>query len=150
MSDGMEKLSSLIAEMVDGGTFTKDALKRMQDALANAKALEKTVEQKSEELKGLREVNVKQGAEIATLKATEAAMVAREKAVSDREKIIGTLEQNAAVARAESTVYSRCFDTVFRNFTINKSMMKSVPIVTPGNSYPTMHTETESETETVS
>ncbi len=149
MTEGMDKISSVIAELVDDGTFTKDALKRMQSVLANSRELEDLATSRAVEIKRLQAIGVAKDAEISALKGREAALTSREAAVKVREDKLTELEKSVAVSYAKAEVYGICFNTVFRNFTVNKNITGSVPVATNGG-YPTNMPANENETTIVS
>jgi len=71
--------------------------------------------------------------------------------VLERETKITALEQSAAVAQAESKVFNMCFDKVFRNISVNKSIVSNIPVGVNGgptnsgfvSNYPASSVETE-------
>lgn len=92
--------------------------------------------------------------ELGVFKNLEEQLKARETAVAAREKLMTDLEKKAAVADAISQTFDKCFDKVFRNATINKSVVSNVPVAVEGGNngcgFVSSHPGSENSSETQS
>lgn len=146
----MEKITDLIDALVSEKTFSLEGVKSIEAVRLKAQHLQSTLEDTQKRYADAikeRDAEKKRADDTAEVcrqwKVREDAVVAREKTMTDKEKA-------AAVSEATANTFRECFGLVFRNFSINESITKSVPISQGAGMYPAQMTETANRIETKS
>lgn len=120
-----ERIAEAIQSVIDEGTFTPAALKRMNATLERVKTLENKSAQDEREIRDLRNQIIRLEREaIATKKEIE-RYEAREQTIKQAEADQAKLEREKAVAQARADTFSTCFSTVFRNTEIRRKVFSN-------------------------
>lgn len=116
-----KRISDAIEQVINENTFAPAALKAMQVELDKVRALEADKERHLEKIKVLEDDNrrVEQLKDAAIKRAEQAQDLANANA-EDRVAL--------AAAKATAETYAKCFELVFRNAQINRSVTSSVPV----------------------
>jgi uncharacterized protein (DUF3084 family) len=151
MSKEAESLQSAINDLVTSKLLSLEAVDIVNRIKANAAEVEASNTMLLDRNNALTAENAKVRSTNDALQTKVSAIDAREAAIVKREAAMFELEKAKAVAEARAETIRSCFDTVFRNFTVNKSTLDNVvvPSNIPGN-YATQHQLSKTTTETVS
>ena len=140
-SNKMSALTSMLEDVINDNSFTVQAMERMKAALTKAASLEADLAEVKRELEYVVGQKVEQAGIIAKLNGKLLKYQARENELVARENKMAVLEKDTAVAQAESRVYDKVFNTVFKNTTVRENMYGNTSAYSNGcyQSVPTSH-----------
>lgn len=144
----MEKITEMIDALVAEKTFSLEGVKAIEAVRAKAESLQKTLEMTTTERDNIRKERDIERNRAEQNAATVKQWEARETAIAAREKTMNDCEKKAAVSDATAGTFRECFSMVFRNFSVNESITKSVPVPQGPGMYPATMTETSHSTVT--
>jgi vacuolar-type H+-ATPase subunit I/STV1 len=131
----MEQVHAALGDIVNSATFTPEALKRMNDALARVQELEKRTVYLEQENKQLRNERAAAEAKYNSQVNRKNELETREAAVAKREAAMVELEKRMAVAEAKESVRKEVFDTIFKNTIVRESINRNVSETIGGQNY---------------
>ncbi len=127
MTDTHDKISELLAAIGRKTSFTPDAVQEFNDLLTKVANLENTVTMDKTHISTLQN-DLRQAVYDRDKNQRELSdYKEREKNLIERENTVTTLEQQKAVAQAESATFEKCFGLVFRNAEIRRTMTGMAP-----------------------
>ena len=127
MSD-TSQLNAIIEQMVDDKVFKGEAITRIADIQKEGERMAKRIEILEE---SLEKEKAKHGDTKTEVNRAKAGMEQRDETIKDlRERVQDIVQsrQDTAVAQAESAVYGKCFELVFRNQQVHRQVSSSVPV----------------------
>lgn len=129
----MKKVQEAIQILIETKTFSLEGVKAIQEMRNAYEMLKKTYEAKREEYSSLSAKYGEQSSKLNKLVNDEANIRSREEAVTKREDKMTRLEIEKECADKMVGHTISMFNTVFRNATLQTSVMKNIVIPLEGN-----------------